>query len=356
MSVFPRLDPNVCNTVSVTVSQSTEFLIPEISGPAETFFNFTRILQNGFWVSVMDFALFVLVIKCILLSSSEYYFSHHNLERDFFLRRKMNAQGFLPISLIASFHRVQALTTDVSLIMEVKLHHQCQCCNLTFVSNLTFHDKLNVWDFKMCCWSSCKKSTNKLEQMEKHTKLIFLQNREMSMSAISSELAQTSGIPVHRRRDVWQEVEDGGIAAKMPCNLTMLQKDVSKRSRLNNYLFMYREQEHSLQLPFNRKLHALTTVKNIWLWLPSWTWNLCFLALIIPSVQALKSSTEVELVGDKIRCKTDPEHWPIPTPPIIGSPRTDFSQLINCPEFVPRQTVSTTNSGQYPALPKPRRI
>lgn len=31
----------------------------------------------------------------------------------------MDAQGFLPISLIASFHRVQALTMDISLIVEV---------------------------------------------------------------------------------------------------------------------------------------------------------------------------------------------------------------------------------------------
>lgn len=49
----------------------------------------------------------------------EYYFSIENLERDFFLRRKMDQQGFLPISLIASFHRVQALTTNVNLILEV---------------------------------------------------------------------------------------------------------------------------------------------------------------------------------------------------------------------------------------------
>lgn len=66
-----------------------------------------------------------------------------------------------------------------------------------------------------------------------------------------------------------------------------------------------------------------------------------------PVLQALKSSKEVELVDDRIRCKTDPERWPIPTPAIVGSPRTDFSQLINCPEFVPRQTLSSTNSGQY---------
>lgn len=32
----------------------------------------------------------------------------------------MDAQGFLPISLIASFHRVQALTMDINLIMEVR--------------------------------------------------------------------------------------------------------------------------------------------------------------------------------------------------------------------------------------------
>lgn len=38
--------------------------------------------------------------------------------RDFFLRRKMDAEGFLPITLIASFHRVQALTTDVNLVIE----------------------------------------------------------------------------------------------------------------------------------------------------------------------------------------------------------------------------------------------
>jgi len=58
---------------------------------------------------------------------SEYYFSLHNLERDFFLRRKMDARGFLPVSLIASFHRVQALTTDVGLILEVCSRETCKC-------------------------------------------------------------------------------------------------------------------------------------------------------------------------------------------------------------------------------------
>ncbi|XP_044764645.1 la-related protein 1B isoform X2 [Coccinella septempunctata] len=47
----------------------------------------------------------------------EYYFSEENLARDFFLRRKMDADGYLPIALIASFQRVQALTSDYDVIM-----------------------------------------------------------------------------------------------------------------------------------------------------------------------------------------------------------------------------------------------
>ncbi|XP_039266132.2 la-related protein 1B-like isoform X1 [Styela clava] len=48
----------------------------------------------------------------------EYYFSHENLERDFFLRRKMDVEGFLPLSLISGFQRVQNITTDIDIIKE----------------------------------------------------------------------------------------------------------------------------------------------------------------------------------------------------------------------------------------------
>lgn len=50
--------------------------------------------------------------------NSEYYFSEENLTKDFFLRRKMDAEGYLPLTLIASFHRVQALTLDVAVVVE----------------------------------------------------------------------------------------------------------------------------------------------------------------------------------------------------------------------------------------------
>lgn len=53
--------------------------------------------------------------------------------------------------------------------------------------------------------------------------------------------------------------------------------------------------------------------------------------------QALKDSTEVETVDQRIRKRVDPEKWPIPGPPPCSLPPTDFSQLINCPEFIPGQ-------------------
>uniref|UniRef100_A0A8C2G716 La ribonucleoprotein 1B n=1 Tax=Cyprinus carpio TaxID=7962 RepID=A0A8C2G716_CYPCA len=117
------------------------------------------------------------LLKEYIKRQIEYYFSLPNLERDFFLRRKMDSKGFLPISLIASFHRVQALTTDISLIKE-----------------------------------------------------------------------------------------------------------------------------------------------------------------------AVKNSEVVELVDEQIRRKEEPEHWPIPGPS-LDSPRTDFSQLIHCPEFIPGQTFTSLSTG-----------
>ncbi|XP_075845778.1 la-related protein 1B-like [Microtus pennsylvanicus] len=58
------------------------------------------------------------LLKEYIKRQIEYYFSTENLERDFFLRRKMDEQGFLPISLIAGFHRVRALTTNLNLVLE----------------------------------------------------------------------------------------------------------------------------------------------------------------------------------------------------------------------------------------------
>lgn len=57
-------------------------------------------------------------LKEYIRNQIEYYFSEDNLNRDFFLRRKMDPEGYLPVTLIASFHRVQALTNNVALIVD----------------------------------------------------------------------------------------------------------------------------------------------------------------------------------------------------------------------------------------------
>uniref|UniRef100_A0A0R3RKL1 HTH La-type RNA-binding domain-containing protein n=1 Tax=Elaeophora elaphi TaxID=1147741 RepID=A0A0R3RKL1_9BILA len=48
----------------------------------------------------------------------EYYLSPENLQKDFYLRRKMDKNGFLSLALIASFPRVRTLTDNIVLITE----------------------------------------------------------------------------------------------------------------------------------------------------------------------------------------------------------------------------------------------
>ncbi|KAK2508408.1 hypothetical protein MC885_006380, partial [Smutsia gigantea] len=83
------------------------------------------------------------------------------------------------------------------------------------------------------------------------------------------------------------------------------------------------------------------------------------ISLIAGFHRALKDSTEVEIVDEKMRKKIEPEKWPIPGPPPRSVPQTDFSQLIDCPEFVPGQafcshTESAPNSPRIgsPLSPK----
>ncbi|TVU44253.1 hypothetical protein EJB05_03689 [Eragrostis curvula] len=53
-----------------------------------------------------------------LLKQIEFYFSKDNLCTDVFLRRKMDDQGWVDISLIAGFKKVRELTNDVQYIKE----------------------------------------------------------------------------------------------------------------------------------------------------------------------------------------------------------------------------------------------
>lgn len=62
--------------------------------------------------------LFDTKLQDLVRKQIEYYFSEENLRKDMFLRRKMDAEGYLPMSLIASFNRVQGLTQDLPFIIE----------------------------------------------------------------------------------------------------------------------------------------------------------------------------------------------------------------------------------------------
>lgn len=51
--------------------------------------------------------------------------SEANLTGDFFVRRKMDKQGFIPVTLIASFHRVLAMTADVQVLLQAIRESDC---------------------------------------------------------------------------------------------------------------------------------------------------------------------------------------------------------------------------------------
>jgi len=57
-------------------------------------------------------------IKQFVKRQIEYYFSDENLETDIFLRRKMDANGYIALSVIAAFNRVKSLSQNYDLIVE----------------------------------------------------------------------------------------------------------------------------------------------------------------------------------------------------------------------------------------------
>lgn len=52
-----------------------------------------------------------------------------------------------------------------------------------------------------------------------------------------------------------------------------------------------------------------------------------------------------------MRKKIEPEKWPIPGPPPRRVPQTDFSQLIDCPEFVPGQAFYSHTGNSFSSRP-----
>lgn len=58
-------------------------------------------------------------IMPMLSMQLEYYFSVDNMCKDMFLRRLMDSEGFVPLSVIANFKRIKSLTEDFELVRHV---------------------------------------------------------------------------------------------------------------------------------------------------------------------------------------------------------------------------------------------
>ncbi|KAI3745788.1 hypothetical protein L6452_08197 [Arctium lappa] len=71
-----------------------------------------RAAPPSMFMPVMDPPLSVLILNQI-----EYYFSDANLVKDNYLRSNMDEEGWVPVTLIAGFRRVQSLTSDIQMIL-----------------------------------------------------------------------------------------------------------------------------------------------------------------------------------------------------------------------------------------------
>lgn len=63
-------------------------------------------------------------VLSMVMTQIEYYFSIDNLCKDLFLRKNMDSQGWVPLSVIANFKRIKTLTND-SMSFDT-LRHVCQ--------------------------------------------------------------------------------------------------------------------------------------------------------------------------------------------------------------------------------------
>jgi hypothetical protein len=116
-------------------------------------------------------------IKELLRRQIEYYFSDENLERDLFLRRQMDALGYIPLSVIASFNRVKLLSLDFDLIVE-SLRFEESKLDLTPVYDAST-GKI-IQDYLVRCkinptkWSLYTNLNNSLQHVEQQQQTLML--------------------------------------------------------------------------------------------------------------------------------------------------------------------------------------
>jgi hypothetical protein len=77
----------------------------------------------------------------------EYYFSDENLTSDIYLRRKMDANGYIDLNVLASFNRIQALTQDIQVLVDAIKHSSLVEVNMQELK-LRRRDNPEKWPLK----------------------------------------------------------------------------------------------------------------------------------------------------------------------------------------------------------------
>jgi hypothetical protein len=87
------------------------------------------------------------ILKQNICYQIEYYFSDENLTSDIYLRRKMDANGYIDLTLLASFNRIKALTQDIQVLVDAIKHSSLVEVNMQELK-LRRRDNPEKWPLK----------------------------------------------------------------------------------------------------------------------------------------------------------------------------------------------------------------
>uniref|UniRef100_A0A5S6QRV7 HTH La-type RNA-binding domain-containing protein n=1 Tax=Trichuris muris TaxID=70415 RepID=A0A5S6QRV7_TRIMR len=113
--VLPVVENNHINQGEVNVACVAEAGMETFISPAGCQY---YVALSPCYPSLSPYTMNEEVLKARIREQIEFYLSEQNLEKDYFLRRKMDSQGYVPLSLILSFNRVKCLTRDMPLVVE----------------------------------------------------------------------------------------------------------------------------------------------------------------------------------------------------------------------------------------------
>ncbi|CDW54208.1 la protein 1 [Trichuris trichiura] len=114
-NVVPVIDNNPVTQPETSVANVPEAAIETFISPAGCQY---YVAVSPCYPSLSPYTMNEELLKARIREQIEFYLSDGNLERDYFLRRKMDSQGYVPLSLILSFNRIKSLTRDMPLVVE----------------------------------------------------------------------------------------------------------------------------------------------------------------------------------------------------------------------------------------------